>query len=151
MNEVRGPLGHVNKYLDLQPEHFAEQLDALESEVERLAASPFETDPAYWRAVIEARLALGEATVAAAHAAMLHCGARGYVTTERRPAPAARSLLRGNRHARHQAAQEDARRHGELISKSECALRQAARHDRERHGHQTESRRSSTLETRSSS
>ena len=81
MNEVRGPLGHVNKYLDLQPEHFAEQLETLQGEVERLAASPFETDPAYWRAVIEARLALGEATIAAAHAAMLHCGARGYITT----------------------------------------------------------------------
>jgi alkylation response protein AidB-like acyl-CoA dehydrogenase len=29
--------------------------------------------------VIEARIAIGEAAVAAAHAAMLHCGARGYV------------------------------------------------------------------------
>jgi alkylation response protein AidB-like acyl-CoA dehydrogenase len=49
--------------------------------VAQLAATPLETSPDYWRAVIEARLVAGEASVAAAHAAMLHCGARGYVTT----------------------------------------------------------------------
>jgi alkylation response protein AidB-like acyl-CoA dehydrogenase len=53
----------------------------MESAVAKLAATPFETDPGYWRAVIEARLVAGEASVTAAHAAMLHCGARGYVTT----------------------------------------------------------------------
>jgi alkylation response protein AidB-like acyl-CoA dehydrogenase len=79
MEQTKGPLGHVNKYLDQQPEDFREKLAALEAQVDRLAATPFETDPGYWRAVIEARLAAGEATVAAAHAAMLHCGARGYV------------------------------------------------------------------------
>lgn len=81
MNQTRLSLGHVNKYLDVQPEQVSEQLAAMEDEVWRLAATPFETDPGYWRAVIEARLAAGEASVAAAHAAMLHCGARGYVTT----------------------------------------------------------------------
>ncbi|MCF8476089.1 MAG: acyl-CoA/acyl-ACP dehydrogenase [Pseudolabrys sp.] len=87
MEQTRGPLGHVNKYLDVQPEPLAEQLAAMEAEVARLAASPFETDPGYWRAVIEARLAAGDASVAAAHGAMLHCGARGYVAnaaTQRR-------------------------------------------------------------------
>lgn len=79
MNQVKGSLGHVNKYLDVQPEHLAEQLGALEAAVDRLALTPFERDPAYWRAVIEARIAIGEAAVAAAHSAMLHCGARGYV------------------------------------------------------------------------
>ena len=81
MNQTKGPLGHVNKYLDVQPEHIAEQLAAMEANVWRLAATPFENDQSYWRAVIEARLAAGEASVAAAHATMLHCGARGYVTT----------------------------------------------------------------------
>jgi alkylation response protein AidB-like acyl-CoA dehydrogenase len=79
MEQTKGPLGHVNKYLDVQPEPLSEQLVAMEAEVARLAATPFETDPAYWRAVIEARLVAGDASVAAAHAAMLHCGARGYV------------------------------------------------------------------------
>ena len=81
MQQVEGSLGHVNRYLDVQPEHLTEQLQAMESEVATLAATPFETDPGYWRAVIEARLAASEASVAAAHAAMLHCGARGYVAT----------------------------------------------------------------------
>jgi alkylation response protein AidB-like acyl-CoA dehydrogenase len=81
MNNVKGQLGHVNKYLDVQPEHLAEDLGTIEADVERLAATPFESDQAYWRAVIEVRLAISEAAVAAAHAAMLHCGARGYVAT----------------------------------------------------------------------
>ena len=81
INQTKGPLGHVNKYLDVQPEHLADGLAAMEANVERLAATPFDGDPSYWRAVIEARLAAGEASVAAAHAAMLHCGARGYVVT----------------------------------------------------------------------
>ena len=57
------------------------------AKVDRLAATPFESDQAYWRAVIEARLALSELALAAAHAAMLHCGARGYIanaTAQRR-------------------------------------------------------------------
>jgi alkylation response protein AidB-like acyl-CoA dehydrogenase len=81
MNQTKGSLGHVNKYLDVQPEHLAERLVALEAQVELLAATPFESDPTYWRAVIEARLAAGEASLAAAQAAMLHCGARGYIAT----------------------------------------------------------------------
>ena len=56
----------------------------------------------------------GEASVAAAQAAMLHCGARGYVADRRGAAAAARSLLRRHRHAGDQAAQEDAGRHGAL-------------------------------------
>jgi alkylation response protein AidB-like acyl-CoA dehydrogenase len=79
MNQVKGPLGHVNKHLDVQPEQVAERLTQLQAQVEQLAATPFESDLGYWRAVIEARLAASEAAVAAAHAAMLHCGARGYV------------------------------------------------------------------------
>jgi alkylation response protein AidB-like acyl-CoA dehydrogenase len=81
MRQMRRTLGHVNKYLDVQPEEVEEGLDALTATVERLAATPFESDAGYWREVLEARLAAGEASVAAAHAAMLHCGARGYVST----------------------------------------------------------------------
>ena len=79
MQQTKGSLGHVNKYLDIQPEQVAERLDAMEKNVARLAATPFETDTGYWRAVIEARLDASEVSVMAAHAAMLHCGARGYV------------------------------------------------------------------------
>lgn len=79
MQQTKNLLGHVNKYLEVQPEPLAEQLVAMEAGVARLAATPFESDPTYWRAVIEARLAAGEASITAAHGAMLHCGARGYV------------------------------------------------------------------------
>jgi alkylation response protein AidB-like acyl-CoA dehydrogenase len=81
MQQVKGSLGHVNKYLDVQPEEVAAQLQAMERETATLAATPFETDPGYWRAVIESRLAASELSLTAAHGAMLHCGARGYVTT----------------------------------------------------------------------
>ncbi len=79
MDQTKAPLGHVNKFLDLQPEHLGEQLTRMQAQVELLAATPFETDPSYWREVIQARLAASEASLAAAQAAMLHCGARGYV------------------------------------------------------------------------
>jgi alkylation response protein AidB-like acyl-CoA dehydrogenase len=80
MQQTKSSLGHVNKYLDVQPEPIAEQLATMEAGVAQLADTPFETDAGYWRAVIEARLTASEVTVTAAHAAMLHCGARGYVT-----------------------------------------------------------------------
>jgi alkylation response protein AidB-like acyl-CoA dehydrogenase len=48
-----------------------------------LAGDPFNTSESYWRQVVELRLNLGEASVAAAHAAMLHCGARGYLKSHR--------------------------------------------------------------------
>jgi hypothetical protein len=79
--QMKGPLGHVNKYLDVQPEQLAERLDAMEKTVAQLAATPFESDPAYWRTVIEARIEASDLSIMAAHTAMLHCGARGYVAT----------------------------------------------------------------------
>lgn len=81
MRQMKSSLGHVNKYLDMQPEDFEQKLKALEAGVELLAATPFEPDPGYWRQVIETRLVAGETSVAAAHWAMLHCGARGYVSS----------------------------------------------------------------------
>jgi alkylation response protein AidB-like acyl-CoA dehydrogenase len=83
MERMKSQLGHVNKYLDVQPEQVAEKLADVENEVARLAATPFETDPGYWRAVIEARLAASELSLGAANAAMLHCGARGYLANAR--------------------------------------------------------------------
>jgi hypothetical protein len=83
MNEVAAPLGHVNRYLPQQPGDFQELLDGLESETMELARDPYNADAGYWREVVELRLRLGEASVAAAHAAMLHCGARGYLKSHR--------------------------------------------------------------------
>ncbi|MGF1651141.1 MAG: acyl-CoA dehydrogenase family protein [Hyphomicrobiaceae bacterium] len=80
MVQVRGALGHVNKYLEKQPEHFETLLAELEAEVAELCETPYSQDPIYFRRVVEARLAAGEAAVEAAHYAMLHQGARGYVS-----------------------------------------------------------------------
>ncbi|MBM1816961.1 acyl-CoA/acyl-ACP dehydrogenase [Sulfitobacter pseudonitzschiae] len=80
MEQVRRQLGHVNKYLEKQPEDFADLLDELEAEIMELAKTPYDTSIAYFRRVITARLRGGEASTEAAHFAMLHCGARGFVS-----------------------------------------------------------------------
>lgn len=79
MRQERPHLSHVNRYLQKQPEDFEAQFVALEEEVWRLCAEPFEVGSDYFRRVIEARLAAGEAAVEAAHFAMLHQGAKGYL------------------------------------------------------------------------
>jgi len=83
MNEVDAPLGHVNRYLPQQPANFRELLTELEQEAMALAADPYNEEDSYWRKVVALRLRAGEASVAAAHAAMLHCGARGYLKSHR--------------------------------------------------------------------
>jgi alkylation response protein AidB-like acyl-CoA dehydrogenase len=83
MNEVAAPLGHVNRYLPQQPVDFRKMLSDLESETMELAADPYNADDSHWRRVLALRLSLGEASVAAAHTAMLHCGARGYLKSHR--------------------------------------------------------------------
>jgi hypothetical protein len=83
MNEVAEPLGHVNRYLQQQPESFRDLLADFEAETMALARDPFNPDDGYWRRVVALRLNIGEASVAAAHAAMLHCGARGYLKSHR--------------------------------------------------------------------
>lgn len=80
MDQVSDSLGHVNKYLERQPADFEESLAALEETVFELCKTPFDPDSAYFRRVVEARLAVGEEAVQAAHYAMLHQGARGYVS-----------------------------------------------------------------------
>lgn len=83
MHEVAGPLGHVNRYLPQQPIDFQDLLTELESETMQLAQDPYNVEDAYWRRVVALRLRAGEASVAVAHAAMLHCGARGYLKSHR--------------------------------------------------------------------
>lgn len=83
MEEVEAPLGHINRYLPQQPVNFRELAAELERETTALARDPFNQDDTYWRQVVGLRLRAGDASVAAAHAAMLHCGARGYVKGNR--------------------------------------------------------------------
>jgi alkylation response protein AidB-like acyl-CoA dehydrogenase len=81
MRAERASLGHINGYLERQPEDFTRSLASLEGEVRLLAGTPFEPDDEYFRRVMEARLAISELSVQAAHFAMLHQGAKGYVST----------------------------------------------------------------------
>jgi alkylation response protein AidB-like acyl-CoA dehydrogenase len=83
MDEVAESLGHVNRYLPQQPVNFRDLLCELETETLALARDPYNPDDGYWRRVVALRLRAGEASVAAAHAAMLHCGARGYLKSHR--------------------------------------------------------------------
>ncbi len=83
MKEVDGSLGHVNRFLPQQPTDFQQVLCKLEAETMALARDPFNAGDDYWRAVVDLRLQAGDASVAAAHAAMLHCGARGYLMSHR--------------------------------------------------------------------
>jgi hypothetical protein len=83
MDEVAAPLGHVNCYLPQQSVDFKELFCELERETMLLAKDPLNADDRYWRKVVALRLRAGDACVAAAHAAMLHCGARGYLRSHR--------------------------------------------------------------------
>ncbi len=79
MEQAGNSLSHVNCFLPDQPADFRAQLAAMEEEVYDLCKTPFDPSKEYFVRVIKARLAAGDASVAAAHNAMLHCGARGYV------------------------------------------------------------------------
>lgn len=79
MRQERGSLGHVNKYIERQPEDIEAALVDVEAEVQRLAVTPLDPGPDYNRRVLEARLCLSELSIEAAHFTMLHQGARGYV------------------------------------------------------------------------
>ncbi|ACL56696.1 acyl-CoA dehydrogenase family protein [Methylobacterium nodulans] len=79
MREVARPLAAANRHLDVQPRDVSDRLDALEEEVDLLGAAPFETDPAHWRRVLEARLTASELALCAAQNALLHSGGQGFV------------------------------------------------------------------------
>jgi alkylation response protein AidB-like acyl-CoA dehydrogenase len=84
MQKTKTQLGHVNKFLTAQqPEDFSAILDTLDQEVRGLASTPYEESDDYWRRVVASRLEAGDATMAAAHATMLHTGARGYLMSHR--------------------------------------------------------------------
>jgi alkylation response protein AidB-like acyl-CoA dehydrogenase len=72
-------LGHVNKYLDDQPDDLLAELLSLEAETFALAADAYSIDPDHWRRVLEVRLAASHLSLRAAQSAMLFSGARGYV------------------------------------------------------------------------
>ena len=109
MDEVDGPLGHVNRYLPQQPADFQRTAFAISKrETMALARDPFNAgrqllaprrraSPADRRCQRRGR-ACGDASLRRARLPQ----------EPSRPAPAARGLLRRHRHAGHQAASQDA-------------------------------------------
>jgi alkylation response protein AidB-like acyl-CoA dehydrogenase len=79
---------HVNRFLPDRPASFESQLASLRDEVRNLAGTPWEQDKAFLRRVFAARLVAAQLSIAAASAALLHAGARGFLNT----APAQRRL-----------------------------------------------------------
>ena len=79
MREVEASLGHVNRFLDDQPDALQAELDAIVARVQKLAATPFETSNAFFIEVLNVRGEAAELSLRAAQAALLHQGARGYL------------------------------------------------------------------------
>ena len=86
--DVEPRLGHVNCYLDDRPDELREALEDTRALVRELARDVYNPDPAYFRQVLELRLAGSELALRAANSAMLHTGANGYLVD----APAQRKL-----------------------------------------------------------
>jgi alkylation response protein AidB-like acyl-CoA dehydrogenase len=82
MRGAEKSFGHVNAYLPDRPEVLAPRLAALRARVMRLAAHPFETARAHLIDVLEARAEGAELALCAAQSALLHQGARGYLSSD---------------------------------------------------------------------
>jgi alkylation response protein AidB-like acyl-CoA dehydrogenase len=88
MREVEPLLGHVNCYLEDRPDELEADLDDLKQRLIGLLNDPFNGSKEFLQEVIQARLEASELSLRAAHSAMLHTGARGYLAQ----APAQRKL-----------------------------------------------------------
>jgi alkylation response protein AidB-like acyl-CoA dehydrogenase len=79
MRRERATFADVNAYLPDGPDTIGARLADLTETIRELAATPCAPEPAYLRAVLEARLEASELSLAAVQAAMLHGGARAYL------------------------------------------------------------------------
>ncbi|MEM6388355.1 MAG: acyl-CoA dehydrogenase family protein [Pseudomonadota bacterium] len=79
IRRLEGPLGHVNRHLEKRAGGLDASYQALRRRVLEFAKSPYDPSDETWAKVLQARLECGEGAVEAAHYAMLHSGARGYV------------------------------------------------------------------------
>ncbi|MBI5264739.1 MAG: acyl-CoA/acyl-ACP dehydrogenase [Bradyrhizobium sp.] len=79
MNECDQTHLHVNKYLPMRQDYFAEKVDGMVKTVVELLKTPFETSKDYLRQVYQARLAAGDVAMECANSAMMHAGAKGYI------------------------------------------------------------------------
>lgn len=76
---VQDSLGHVNRYLDVQPEGLEHEFDQWWSSTLALAREPQDSSDGHFVRVLKARAQGSALSLKAAQAALLHQGARGYV------------------------------------------------------------------------
>ncbi|GBQ47782.1 acyl-CoA dehydrogenase family protein [Komagataeibacter europaeus] len=81
MLEVEPQLGHVNRFLEDRPDTMQAELDAFTQRALKLARTPAETDPSYLLDVLDVRAHGSELALRASQSALLHQGARGYLST----------------------------------------------------------------------
>ena len=82
---------HTNRYLTHRPPYFEAALEQAQTDVLHLATTPCDRSVDYTRAVLQARLRVSELTLEATQAAMLHSGARAFISG----APVQRRLREG--------------------------------------------------------
>ena len=80
MHQANRSHAKTNGFLPTGPDAFEEQLDAVTAELMHLAATPLDKAADYIRAVLRARLRVGELTLQAVQAGMLHAGAKAFIT-----------------------------------------------------------------------
>ena len=80
MHKANQSHGKSNGYLPRRPDYFEDALGSLTAEVMHLATSPLDGSADYLRDVLTARLRVGELTLEATQAAMLHAGAKAFIT-----------------------------------------------------------------------
>jgi len=88
MREVEPLLGHVNSFLEDRPDEIEADFIDLGERIGDLLVDPYNQSDEFLQDVIQLRLEASELTLRAAHSAMLHTGARGYLAA----APAQRKL-----------------------------------------------------------
>ena len=88
MREVEPLLGHVNCYLEDRPDELTADLEDLTQRLSELLLDPYNSSKEFLQNVFQIRLEASELSLRAAHSAMLHAGARGYLAQ----APAQRKL-----------------------------------------------------------
>lgn len=81
MRAVEGPLGHVNQYLEDRPDSVQAELNDLLERVLKLAQIPKNPGKDYFLNILDAREQGSELALRAAQSAMLHQGARGYLSS----------------------------------------------------------------------
>lgn len=80
MREAEPQLGHVNRFLEDRPDTMQQELDAFVQRALYLAQTPHRTDKDYLLDVLDLRVLGSELALRASQSALLHQGARGYLS-----------------------------------------------------------------------